>query len=269
MPSACLPLCDDITIPHKASLNAHNSMYRRRAKLRDILRIVDRHNTGVLSRPKFHMCLQLADLPRPDRKTDQNLYGAYYTKESFRYGDFLESLKYDTSYRNRLMAQWRQLLGESTARMPGHPVSQTPDPRPPPGLMPASRGLGPPGSRGLSLPALSRGSQRQGSNWGAVRSMLQSLDRGGTVSVEQLQDTLMRSQMQPVPAANDQLMDMLRSFDKSGKGDIDYNGFLTTAQQMEGRGQPLFRTGGGDDSCHEPWILEDSQPQIKFLGGVR
>ena len=91
---------------------------------------------GVLSRPKFHMCLQLADLPRPDRKTDQNLYGAYYTKESFRwggmaesqcfqpaacrYGDFLESLKYDTSYRNRLMAQWRQLLGESTARMVCH-----------------------------------------------------------------------------------------------------------------------------------------------------
>ena len=40
-----LPLCDDITLPHKSSLSAHNSMYRRRAKLRDVLRIVDRHNT--------------------------------------------------------------------------------------------------------------------------------------------------------------------------------------------------------------------------------
>ena len=87
---------------------------------------------GVLTRQKFHMCLQLADLPRPDRKTDQALYGAYYTKDCFkcaelrgqpahggalRYGDFLDSLKYDTSYRNHLMAQWRQLLGESTAYM--------------------------------------------------------------------------------------------------------------------------------------------------------
>ena len=36
-----------------------------------------------------------------------------------------------------------------------------------------------------------------------LRANLQSLDRGGTVTVEQLQDTLFRSQMQPLPAAND------------------------------------------------------------------
>ena len=34
-----LPLCDDITLPHKSSLSAHNSMYRRRAKLRDVLSV--------------------------------------------------------------------------------------------------------------------------------------------------------------------------------------------------------------------------------------
>ena len=37
------------------------------------------------------------------------------------------------------------------------------------------------------------------------------------------------------------LMEMLQSFDQSGKGDIDYNGFLSAVQQMETRGQPLFR----------------------------
>merc|ERR1711865_396104 len=31
------------------------------------------------------MCLQLADLPKPDRKVDQSVYGAFYTKDAFRY----------------------------------------------------------------------------------------------------------------------------------------------------------------------------------------
>lgn len=249
MPSASL--CD-ITVPHKGSINAHNSMYRLRAKLRDILRIVDRHSTGVLSRQKFHMCLQLADLPRPDRRTDDALYGRYYTKNVFRYGEFLESIKYDTSYQSHLMHQWKLALGGPGPK--GHrvqpPVSLTPDPQYRgglPSLHPPSRGPNRAGgSRGLVLPVISRQASRASrasvgsrlGKWEALQTKLQSTDPGGVVPIERLQQAL--GQMQLVPSSNNRLMDLLQQCDANGRGDIDYTTFITRAQQSEQRGDPVF-----------------------------
>lgn len=235
---------NDVNIPHQSSLDDHNSMYRRRAKLRDILRIVDRHSTGALSRQKFHMCLQLADLPRPDRKMDSSLYGAYYTKDTIRYGDFLEALKYDTSYRNFLMGQWRSGLGQTQVRPKGMPMSLTPEPRGLPRLQPPNKAL--------MLPIASRAASRAsaqsgGSKWQALLSKLSSMDRGGVIPIEQLQQALSSMHMVPPGGSNKRLMDLLAECDQGG-GDIDYRKFVAAAQRMEQQNDPIFVSARGSMS---------------------
>ena len=58
------------TVASGHTIATHKAMYRCRAKLRDILVVIDRERTGVISKEKFHRCLELADLPIPDRSTE-------------------------------------------------------------------------------------------------------------------------------------------------------------------------------------------------------
>jgi len=192
------------------------------------------------------MCLQLADLPRPDRKSDATLYGAYYTKDTIRYGEFLEALKYDTSYRNFLMGQWRAGLGESQVRPQGMGLSLTPEPRGLPRLQPPNKSL--------MLPIASRAASRAsiqsgGSKWQPLMSKLSSMERGGLVPIEQLQHALTAMHMVPPPGSNNRLMDLLSECDQ-GSGDIDYRKFISAAQRMEQQNDPIFVSGRGSMSRH-------------------
>ena len=62
-----------------------------------------------MTRPKFHMCLQLADLPKPDRKVDQSVYGAFYTKDAFRYYPPARRLTAPSVFGAGMATFWKQL----------------------------------------------------------------------------------------------------------------------------------------------------------------
>jgi len=215
-------------------------MYRRRAKLRDILQIVDRHHTGAMPRVKFHMCLELADLPVPDRASEEQMYGRFLTQDSFRYPDFLEALKYDESYQNMLTTRWAAAvplqIHKPKRREP--PQSFTPEP----------------GVEGLSLPAIAKPNSRMLSHslsrksdkgpTKRLREALRSMDTGGRgcLSIEQLQQGLVALDLVP-NGTNDQLLHLFRSCDQDGNGSIDYNMLVTKLQAQESQGKPLLVPG--------------------------
>lgn len=238
---------DSETLPHRAKITVHNNMYRRRSKLCEILKIVDRHNTGVMTRHKFHMCLQLADLPKPDRKIDKSVYGSFYTKDAFRYCDFLEAVKHDHVYRKLIENHWPQ--GPVTTNR--HRPSMTPQP----GLT----GPIPPLSRGPPLARASCGGSRASSQMGgsfsrppsnnpqAIRNYLRQMltkkhqnvlkalkqaDQQGTgqIDAEQLKSVLV--QLNIVPKAQLESGDLNSYFQQfSRNGQIDYNTFAAQVRQ--------------------------------------
>jgi len=241
-----MPLLADASESQRAVVTFNNSMYRRRSKLREVLKIVDRHNTGMMTRPKFHMCLQLADLPKPDRKIDQSIYGAFYTKDAFRYGDFLEAVKHDTGYRKLIETHWPS---GPVATNRHRPVSITPQP----GLT----GSIPQMNRAPPLPRMSRGS-RASSQMGAasrpmtnnpqamrnyLRQMLNSkhqnvikalkqADSQGSGQLEPEQLKLVLLQLRIVPQAQLESGDLNWYFQQfSRNGLIDYNAFAAQVRQ--------------------------------------
>jgi len=187
---------DDIAIPNSTHISVHNCMYRRRSKLREILKIVDRHNTGVMTRTKFHMCLQLADLPKPDRKLDKKVYGPFYTKDAFRYGEFLDAVKHDVSYRKLIETHW-----------PQGPVANNRQQAASPGL------TGPIPSRGMPM---SRGHSRASSHMQGPPSC-PPFSRPGTDNPEAMRNHL----RQMLTTKHQNVLRALKQADHQGKGVID------------------------------------------------
>jgi len=239
-------LLADASESQRANVTVHNSMYRRRSKLREILKIVDRHNTGIMTRPKFHMCLQLADLPKPDRKVDQSVYGAFYTKDAFRYGDFLEAVKHDTSYRKLIETHWPT---GPVATNRHRPVSMTPQPR--------LTGSIPQMNRAPPLSRMSRGSRASSQMGGAsrpatnnpqamrnhLRQMLNSkhqnviralkqADAAGSGQLDPAQLKSVLLQLRIVPQAQLESGDLNGYFQQfSRNGQIDYTAFAAQVRQ--------------------------------------
>jgi len=229
-------------VPTTDTISAHKTMYRRRAKLRDILHVVDRHNMGAMPREKFHMCLELADLPIPDRQSEETMYGRFLNRENFRYVEFLDALKYDESYRHLLTSRWKDALpmAKSRAAQMHAPQSMTPEP----------------GVSGITLPHIGKPPTRASvmsrtlsrhSDKGETKRLvgaLRMLDQGqtGQLSIEQLQKCLVTQNMVP-NASNDELLNLFRSCDEAGNGMIDYNKLSTKLQARETQGNPIFVTG--------------------------
>lgn len=247
-----------LQVPPIAMISDHKSMYRQRAKLRDILHTVDRHNTGAMPRHKFHLCLELAGLPVPDRNNEQTMYGKFLERDVFRYGDFLECQKYDPAYRHLLTSRWRQAGGgrqPTKMRAPGG-SSFTPEPgamglQPPQGITlpqigkPVSRAQGRLSRMGGSRGAL--GGSRGGANVGGVkrlRDAFRSLDANntGTVTIEELQQGLVALDLVPA-ASNNELLQLFQSCDRDGQGNIDYNELVQKLQMREAQGNPMFVPG--------------------------
>lgn len=219
-------------------------MYRRRAKLRDIMHVVDRHNTGAMPREKLHLCLELADLPVPDRTSEQQMYGKFMSREVFRYNDFLDAMKYDPAYRHLLTSRWRKLSPmdylhaaqrQQAATKGGG--SLTPEPT----------------GAGLMLPPIAQASAGAGSralssssNVGArrLRDAFRALDKGnkGTVTIEELQQGLVALDLVPT-ATNASLLELFRVCDRDGHGNINYNEFVRMLQEREAAGKPMFIPG--------------------------
>jgi len=216
-------------------------MYRRRAKLRDIMHVVDRHNTGAMPRDKLHLCLELADLPVPDRTSEQKMYGKFMSREVFRYNDFLDAMKYDPAYRHLLTSRWHKLSGGS---MMPPPMRQAP---------PKGGSFTPePTGAGLMLPAIAQarggGASRAPSSKGVgsrrLRDAFLALDKGktGTLTIEELQQGLVALDLVPT-ATNAALMELFRVCDRDGHGNIDYNELVRMIQERDAAGKPMFIPG--------------------------
>jgi len=237
-----------VNVPPVATIAAHNSSYRTRAKLRDILHTVDRHNTGSMPRNKFHLCLELAGLPVPDGSSEKKLYGKFIEREVFRYNDFLDSVKYDTAYRHQLTSRWRKEGGLPQPSIRSKALrgsSLTPEPSGAGLVLPH---IGKPQSRRstFSRPAQSRIGSQGGDKGGTrrMREAFRSLDRDqtGTVTIEELQQGLVALDLVPA-APNAALLELFRNCDRDGQGNIDYDVLCTKLQGFEAKGNAMFVPG--------------------------
>jgi len=242
-----------MTVPEVSTIHGHKSMYKRRAKLRDIMHVVDRHSTGAMPREKFHLCLELASLPVPDAQSEQAMYGKFLNREMFRYGEFLECMKYDPAYRHLLTSRWRRAdpaLAQMQSKPRGAGLSLTPDPGSSSLLPPIAKSSQPGGLRSRIASRSSSAAHPHGNHFkNRLRQAFVAFDksRSGTVTIEQLQQGLVALNLVPA-TSNAVMLDVFKSCDRDGNGNIDYDRLCRVIQDYEASGQPLFVPGYGSSA---------------------
>merc|ERR1719158_755264 len=154
-------------------------------------------------------------------------------------------MKYDSAYRHLLTSRWRradpaltQMSKPARSMRPG--ISLTPEPSsgailPPigrhtPGL--ASRGSAASRSATAKLQKTSTPGKQQ------LHQTLRGFDkaRRGTVTIEQLQQGLVELNMVPA-ASNDVILDLFKSCDRDGNGNIEYDELMHVIQEHAAAGK--------------------------------